>query len=499
MNTLKIKLGMIALTAILLVPGGEVLATSELPPETPVASVTTNPATSITTSDATLNGTLGSSAATSESFWVSTSTFDVSTPNIPANVYSTPVLDPVAANGSFTHPLSIVTTNGIITGGANVNMPAITPGTTYYYVAWAYIDGTWIHGEIVSFQTATPVVESATLTLVKNSLGGDGTFNFNLTGSTSTSTSLTTVEGYATTTVTLNVGETTISESGNEGWDFTSANCIYDGGSVGSPITNGKVITVSNGNNVTCTFTNTNNTVGSIRVIKNVVASNGETDVEDNRTFTVILDGKISREFSENSNGLYEYLKPGFYTITEATSTDYDLVSISPDANPEEPGVQIYAGAGTTTVVTITNKQRATPAPAQPAPTQGPTGGGNIVGWSTGSVLGASTDTGTSTVNNQACTILLTKFMRRGQRNDTEEVKKLQTFLNSQNLGITIPVTGFFGAQTENAVKLFQTKYAADVLTPWGLTAPTGYVYKTTLRWINHLACPSAPLPPLSL
>lgn len=128
----------------------------------------------------------------------------------------------------------------------------------------------------------------------------------------------------------------------------------------------------------------------------------------------------------------------------------------------------------------------------------GSTGGGSVLP-TRGSVLGASTDTGTSTVNNQACTILLTKFMRRGQKNDTEEVKKLQTFLNSQNLGITLPVTGFFGAQTESAVKLLQNKHAADVLTPWGLTAPTGHVYKTTLRWINHLQCMKAPLPPLSL
>ncbi|MES2059575.1 MAG: MBG domain-containing protein [Patescibacteria group bacterium] len=112
----------------------------------------TNPATNITSSDATLNGTNGSGDADQESFWVSLNNFDVSTPNIPTGVYSTPVLPSVLASSPFTDPLSIVSTQGITTGGAPGNL-AITPNTTYYYAAWAHYNGDWHPGDVISFKT----------------------------------------------------------------------------------------------------------------------------------------------------------------------------------------------------------------------------------------------------------------------------------------------------------------------------------------------------------
>lgn len=116
---------------------------------------TTKPATAITSSDATLNGTNGPAAASQESFWVSKNTpIDTSSPNIPVGVYSTPVLPGIAAGASFSDPLSLVTTNGIVTGGVPGNMPAITPNTTYYFVAWANIGGTWYPGQQLSVTTS---------------------------------------------------------------------------------------------------------------------------------------------------------------------------------------------------------------------------------------------------------------------------------------------------------------------------------------------------------
>jgi hypothetical protein len=122
----------------------------------PPGSTTDSP-TSITTADATLNGTNGCASADNSSFWVSTAPdFDVSTPSIPDGVYSTPVLGAVGSEASFSASLSLVTTSGIITGGVPGNMPAITPNTTYYYVAWTHVSGdpdTWYHGEILSLTT----------------------------------------------------------------------------------------------------------------------------------------------------------------------------------------------------------------------------------------------------------------------------------------------------------------------------------------------------------
>ena len=131
---------------------------------TPAPAVTTDPATGISTSDATLNGTDGPLAASQESFWVSTtSPIDTSSANIPAGVYSTPVLPGVAAGASFSDPLSLVTTSGITTGGVPANMPAITPNTTYYYVAWANIGGTWHPGGQLSVTTSSAANMTVTI------------------------------------------------------------------------------------------------------------------------------------------------------------------------------------------------------------------------------------------------------------------------------------------------------------------------------------------------
>ena len=120
-----------------------------------------------------------------------------------------------------------------------------------------------------------------------------------------------------------------------------------------------------------------------------------------------------------------------------------------------------------------------------------PTGGGN------GVVLGTSTEavTGDEPLPT-GCSALLTEYMRMGKKNDPAQVKLLQTFLNT-NLGTTVPVTGFFGTMTTSAVDQFQLKYKDIILTPWGLTQPTGYVYKLTEYEINLNACSTlnAPVP----
>jgi hypothetical protein len=116
-----------------------------------------------------------------------------------------------------------------------------------------------------------------------------------------------------------------------------------------------------------------------------------------------------------------------------------------------------------------------------------------------GEVLGASTSTPEA-----ACGPLLTDFLRIGKQNDAGQVEKLQQFLNDE-LGLSLPVTGFFGRLTEKAVEAFQLKYWEEVLAPWtpfGLASdhtPTGYVYKTTEFKINSLYCATldAPAPAL--
>jgi hypothetical protein len=109
-----------------------------------------------------------------------------------------------------------------------------------------------------------------------------------------------------------------------------------------------------------------------------------------------------------------------------------------------------------------------------------------------GRVLGAST----------SCGIYLNKYIKLGDKNnDKDEVTKLQQFLN-EYLGLNLVVDGFYGLKTYNAVKAFQLKHQNEVLSPWvGVgklkkeNNPTGYVYKTTQRWINMIKCPELNLP----
>ncbi len=99
------------------------------------------------------------------------------------------------------------------------------------------------------------------------------------------------------------------------------------------------------------------------------------------------------------------------------------------------------------------------------------------------------------------CGIYLFEYIKEGADNNPIEVQKLQTFLN-QHMGESLPVTGFYGSASREALNRFQLKYKEEVLQPWvdagvhcDVNQPTGYVYKTTQRWINLIMCPTLDLP----
>ena len=153
-----------------------------------------------------------------------------------------------------------------------------------------------------------------------------------------------------------------------------------------------------------------------------------------------------------------------------------------------------------------------TPSPTpSPTPTPNPTptsqhnneGGGNgPIAGSYGIVNGQGhSSNGGGQVLGESCAPFLTSYLGYGKKNNPEEVKKLQTFLN-QYLHLNIPVNGLFGRETLEAVNQFQIKESNEVLMPWfkkGLLKSdkeaTGYVYKTTLRRINLIKCSALNIP----
>lgn len=126
---------------------------------------------------------------------------------------------------------------------------------------------------------------------------------------------------------------------------------------------------------------------------------------------------------------------------------------------------------------------------ASTAAAAGSTGGGST-GGSTGS-SGSSSGSGSYVGGGRSfvsyCT-LITSYMRLGGNNDSAQVTKLQNFLkNTEKLDVD--VSGIFDTKTETAVKAFQNKYSAETMAPWGATEGNGYVFMTTVKKINQIAC----------
>ncbi|OHB18532.1 MAG: hypothetical protein A2854_00165 [Parcubacteria group bacterium RIFCSPHIGHO2_01_FULL_56_18] len=120
--------------------------------------------------------------------------------------------------------------------------------------------------------------------------------------------------------------------------------------------------------------------------------------------------------------------------------------------------------------------------------TSGGSSGGGGGGGGGGSVLG------TTTASTQACDAYITTFMRQGQQNDPEQVKRMQGILKDFE-GADVEETGEYDAKSVAAINAFQLKYADEVLTPWGIKAPTGYVFLTTRKKLNEVYCKNTSFP----
>lgn len=86
------------------------------------------------------------------------------------------------------------------------------------------------------------------------------------------------------------------------------------------------------------------------------------------------------------------------------------------------------------------------------------------------------------------CAPYIKTYIRYGAENNSDDVRKLETFLNEKQ-GEKLVVDGVYGIEDSEAVKRFQEKYASEVLGVWGLDESTGYVYRTTLMKINSFYC----------
>ncbi|MBY0539277.1 peptidoglycan-binding protein [Patescibacteria group bacterium] len=248
-------------------------------------------------------------------------------------------------------------------------------------------------------------------------------------------------------TLTLNTeGTHTIVETGiPSNWDFGSVSCLYDGQSAGESITNGHQILVDAGDVVTCTFTN---------------VWNPDFDCSDG--------------LDNDGDGLSDAGDPGCHLDNDPNNPNsYSPTSLTEVNNPGNGGGGGGGSGG-----------------ADPQLFSNGSNGPFVLGAS----IGPSNTDGAGGVLGETCGLYMDKFLKRAwSKNDLEQVKKLQAFLNKW-VGANLPITGFFGPMTEEAVKAFQASNPDSILKPWNLTSATGLVYITTLRQMNLIECPALSL-----
>lgn len=164
-----------------------------------------------------------------------------------------------------------------------------------------------------------PAACPGSLTVVKNSSGGDGAFEFTSSTLTPSPFTLTTTGGTASTIFSdLAPGTFDVAETVPAGWTLTSQTC--DNGDAPN------AITLAAGDDVTCTFDNTLlNGQGSITVEKQTLP--------DGSLQTFNFTGDVAGSLTDG-NSLTVLVDPGIYTSTEALPAGWDLTAIvCDDAN----------------------------------------------------------------------------------------------------------------------------------------------------------------------
>lgn len=185
----------------------------------------------------------------------------------------------------------------------------------------------------------------------------------------------------------------------------------------------------------------------------------------------------------------------GIYT---ASTTSADLVSShSIGLNDLSPSTTYYF------IVVSSNGQTATSWEMSfqtdsvpvvlPSPSVSESRGSIILPYVPASIVAPRIQTQNTVVNTPAnvapsCSLSIypTKPIRIGKQNDPVQVKLLEQFLN-QFENANLPVDGVYSLTDESAVKVWQEKYANEILKPWGEIQGTGYVFITSLTKIKSI------------
>jgi hypothetical protein len=429
---------------------GSVLSfvTSEDSAPSTSGAVTTNAANPIGLTDATLNGTNGDTAADNTSFWWGTT----------AAGPFTAAADPSAQvpSGWTNHPTG--TGARPIGGSFSYALSGLAASAPQYFVAWSQVGGIWYPGEVLSFTTGTSEAVSHAPT------ASDGVASLDENTPTDITLTANDEDGNPLTySVVDSPAHGTATIAGNTA-TYTPATDYFGGDSFTFKANDGS----SDSNTALVTIT-----VREVApVTHDITASAG-------------ANGSIT------PSGAVSVVDGASQAFTITPDTGFHVADVLVDS-ASVGAVTSYAFSSTTADHTISASFEAdAQAQSFAASSRRNGGSGRILGAATGPGEVKGADTGPAECANGP---LITSYMHMGASNDQGQVKLLQAFLMGE-MGSTTPVTGLFDAQTDTAVKAFQLKYADDILAPWGLSEPTGWVYLLTQWKINSIACPTIDTP----
>ena len=371
---------------------------------------------------------------------------------------------------------SLVITETSFGPGYHLDTISCTGGNPQYDVANKKVTLTIASGD-QNTCTFNNKKDKGNLKIVKNTIGGDGTFTFtgSLIGADAAFGSITTNGGTGFVQKTLAAGSYTITESNptGSGFNFTNLQCTGDNNGSVNTGTRTATINLDAGENVVCTYTNTKQS--SVKIVKNTTGGDGTF------TFTGSLIGADAAFGSITTNGgtgfVQKTLAAGSYTITEGITAGFDFAHLqcsgdnNGSVNTGTRTATINLDAGENVVCTYSNTRQkgaivvkkvtiggdgtfdfAINAPASPTSFSLMNGGqqpfNNLVigqytitetnlptGWSLQSISCGQKQGNSVTVNlaaNQTVTCIFTNFKEKDDR--MEEVTKAFIYRRVDNL-----------------------------------------------------------------
>jgi uncharacterized protein YbdZ (MbtH family) len=206
-----------------------------------------------------------------------------------------------------------------------------------------------------------PPAGQGSITIVKNTIGGNGTFNF--TGAQSFLILTTGGTGSDTTAfASVDPGTYDVTETVPAGWNLTGLTC--SNGSMVNVGTATANVAVAADEAVTCTFTNARQ--GSITIVKNTIGGNGTFNYSGAQSFSIATNAGTGSDSAAFSSVI-----PGTYNVTETVPAGWNLTGLTcsngSTASVGAATAWVTVAAGAAVICTFTNTLALPLPPSAPA------------------------------------------------------------------------------------------------------------------------------------